>query len=139
MFNRSKTIEQARSWLETPFHKDACLKHVGVDCVRFCMDSYKAGGVVFPKMETLQRVHGIGGTLLLDKLNDAGFFQIHNPLPGDLVVWDYSGSPAHIGILTVTNTEPNRVIHACPTMGAVYEHAMVGQWLNRINSYFTPT
>ena len=45
---RERVIHEAESWLRTPFHVDACLKGVGVDCGRLLSAVYGAAGFAVP-------------------------------------------------------------------------------------------
>jgi len=44
IFTRDQVVEEARSWLKTPYHKNGRLKGVGVDCGTLLLCVYLAGG-----------------------------------------------------------------------------------------------
>ena len=50
---RATVIKEAQSWLGTPFHDNACIKHVGVDCGRFLVAVYGAAGIRVPDLSDL--------------------------------------------------------------------------------------
>jgi NlpC/P60 family putative phage cell wall peptidase len=43
---REQVLEEARSWIGTPYHHGQCLKGVGIDCVWIMVAVYKTIGVV---------------------------------------------------------------------------------------------
>jgi cell wall-associated NlpC family hydrolase len=43
---RAKVIEEARTWLATPFHHEGRVKGAGVDCAQILIAVYSAAGVV---------------------------------------------------------------------------------------------
>lgn len=43
---RQKVVDEARSWLHTPYHSCARLKGVGVDCAQLPAAIYEAAGVI---------------------------------------------------------------------------------------------
>ena len=43
---REKVIQEARTWLSTPYHHHAAIKGVGVDCAQILIEVYAAAGVV---------------------------------------------------------------------------------------------
>jgi NlpC/P60 family putative phage cell wall peptidase len=44
---RAQIIEEARTWIGTPYHHNARSKGVGVDCVQFIIAVYNACGLTF--------------------------------------------------------------------------------------------
>lgn len=49
---RMRTIEEAKSWLGTPYRQRARLKGIGVDCAQFVASVYKAVGII-PEGESI--------------------------------------------------------------------------------------
>ncbi len=50
---RQQVIEEARSWLKTPFHHQSMIKNVGVGCGTFLIGVYGSLGVPVPSVESL--------------------------------------------------------------------------------------
>lgn len=48
MIERKQVIDEARSWLGTPFHMNQCVKGAGVDCGRFLIAVYSSVGLMPP-------------------------------------------------------------------------------------------
>lgn len=47
---RARVARVARSWMPTPFHHGARLKHVGVDCAQFLAAVFEEAGLVTPDL-----------------------------------------------------------------------------------------
>lgn len=103
---------EARSWLNTPFHENACIKGVGVDCGRFLVKAFEAAGIEVPGLEELPNfAHG----WFLNK-SDERYFSIiarfarpvPHPRPADIVMYKIGRAWAHSAILL----EHPTVIHA---------------------------
>jgi cell wall-associated NlpC family hydrolase len=45
---REMILQEAQTWLRTPYHAQACLKGIGVDCGQFIIGVAKAVGVLPP-------------------------------------------------------------------------------------------
>lgn len=43
---RSKVVDEARSWLGTPYHLNSAIKGVGIDCATLLLGVYSACGVI---------------------------------------------------------------------------------------------
>ena len=50
---RSLVIENALSFLGTPFHENCCIKGVGTDCGRFLAAVYGASGIKVPDLKDI--------------------------------------------------------------------------------------
>ncbi len=44
--DRARIVQEALSWLGTPYRPNACLKGVGVDCMQLVMAVYEASGLL---------------------------------------------------------------------------------------------
>lgn len=108
---RAAIVEEAKSWLGTPFHNEARVKGHGVDCGQLLLGVYEAVCVI-PHIETdhyspdwhLHRNDGWYAKLLA-----AHARQIEGPpLPGDAGVWWHGRGYSHGAIVI----EWPRVIHA---------------------------
>lgn len=44
--DRERVIAEAQSWLGTPFHHEARIKHSGVDCLMFLAEVYERAGII---------------------------------------------------------------------------------------------
>lgn len=112
---RAAIVAEARSWIGTPYHSDAAIKGVGVDCARFVAEVYVAAGIV-PRFavpdyppdwflhsddERLKRfVESLGVSTPVAE-SDVG--------PGDLALYRIGRSYAHCAIVV---DWPREIVHA---------------------------
>jgi cell wall-associated NlpC family hydrolase len=108
---RDKIIEEARSWLYTPYHHQAAVKGIGVDCAYFIGAIAENVGLIDkfyvepysiewhmhnPEEKMLQIIEGFGAV------------KVENYKPGDILVFKYGRSCSHLAILLPDNF----IIHA---------------------------
>ena len=135
MTPRELVVAEARRWLDTPYHHQAFVRGVGVDCIGLI------GGVALalglpgaeqwrdtPEYHNYSRqpdprllVAGID--LLLDTATGATRL-------GDVLVIRFHQEPQHFAI--VSNLEPLRMIHSLSTIGYVAENGINEMWRRRI-------
>lgn len=108
---------EALSWLRTPYHHGARVKHAGVDCLQLLCAVYEACGLV-PHIETPHYAQDImlhAGT----ETYLAGLEQYaqptDNPQLGDVAIWKFGRIFSHAGILL----EDGQVVHALVSEGRV--------------------
>lgn len=119
-------VVEARTWLRTPFHHQARIKGVGVDCAGVVKETAKACGKHYADLDGYGRVP-TGGQLrrFLDQHADRiSVSEIH---PGDFFLMKFRRNPQHLAIWT-----GNTIIHAWEGAGACVEHAMDTVWRKRI-------
>ena len=112
---RQLVISEARSWCGTPFHMNAFVKGVGVDCGRFLVACFSAGGINVPDIKDLPIM---SAQWHLHK-NDERYLELitkftkitQAPQPGDIVMMRIGKGYAHSGILVEL---PLVMIHASP-------------------------
>lgn len=117
---REKVIEEARTWLNTPYHSSAKLKGIGTDCGQFLIAVYEAAGVIIkddcnPGSYSHEwHLHRSEEKYLnwvekyCEKING-------NPLPGDIAVFKFGRCVSHAGIVL----EWPHIIHAYVSRGVV--------------------
>ena len=108
---RAAIIAEARSWLGTPYHHEARIKGVGVDCAQILVGVYSAVGLI----EAFDIPHyPVDWNLHRDEERYLGLLRRHTreiagpPLPGDLAVWRFGRCFSHGAIVV----EWPVVIHA---------------------------
>lgn len=117
-FERSLVLEEAETWVGTPYHDRADKKGVGVDCVMLLVSIFNATKVAdiqdprpYPKDWFLHKggferfLHGV--------LGYASPTEEYSP--GNVVLWQVGRAMAHGGIIV----EWPVVIHANPNYGFV--------------------
>lgn len=117
MTTRAAVIQEALSWIGTPFHDCSCVKGAGVDCVNLTAAVFMAVGLV-PRVEIPSYkpqwfehrdeplfLHGIASYA----------HQVNVGLAGDIAMFNYGRHAAHAGILVDERT----IVHAFKPMGFV--------------------
>lgn len=100
---RAEIVAEAYTWLRTPYHHQAHIKGVGVDCVWLLIEVYKSVGIVavdfdpgnysaewyFHQSEEIY----LGGVL-------KHAYKIEAPLPGDVALYNFGKCVSH-GVIIV--------------------------------------
>jgi cell wall-associated NlpC family hydrolase len=116
--DRQNVVSEAITWLNTPYHHQANLKGVGVDCVMLMIEVYKACGLmtdaVDPRpysydwhMHRSEEVY-LGGVEQLAE-------PVATPAPGDIALFQFGRCVSHGAIVI----EWPLVVHAFIEHGAV--------------------
>lgn len=116
---QQQIVDEARSWIGTPYHHRASLRGVGVDCI----------GLLIGVCQTMQRIppgwelpqyenFGEADKLLSTLQTYFPAVDIAEFAPGDILVFTVMGVPCHVGIAG----GPNQVIHAAGWTRKVVEH-----------------
>ena len=109
---RQQIIQEALSWLKTPWHHATCVKGAGVDCVGLLRGVFNAVGLTHIEESDMPvyppdiMLHRNEETVLAGLTRYA--HEIETPLTGDVVVWKFGRIFAHAGIVI----EWPRIIHA---------------------------
>jgi NlpC/P60 family putative phage cell wall peptidase len=107
---RAAIIDEAKTWIGTPFHHMACRKGAGADCLGLIYGVYRAVGVVgeveIPFYRPDQFQHRSAETYL-DGLLRYGW-EVERPEPGDVALFKYGRVFWHGGIVV----EWPKLIHA---------------------------
>jgi hypothetical protein len=99
---RQIVIEEAKTWLDTPFVMNACLKGAGVDCGQFLIACLKAADLKVPeqvfKFSLDWHLHAREEKYL--KIVESVCERTVEPLPGDIVLYRIGRVYAHSGLIT---------------------------------------
>lgn len=122
---KPEIIKEANSWIGTPYHHGACLKHVGVDCI---------GLIIGINSVDLGRYRHYGAKPNPKRVL-AGMYELFDPAPGEpgdiaLIAWR-ADMPMHLAILD----HNNYIIHADGQIGRVVKHRLNSAY--PIHSYWT--
>jgi cell wall-associated NlpC family hydrolase len=136
---REAVLREAESWLRTPFHQNACLKGLGVDCGTILVAVYGAVGIRVPELATLPhfpkdwhlhaREETYLGILAQFAPEIAG-----PPQPGDIVLFRVGRVYGHSGIVLAWP----RVIHVYWGRGVEYADASKAPLAGRPARFFSP-
>lgn len=113
MTTRTQVVEFARTWLDTPFHHQARLKSVGVDCIGLVIGVAQEAGLVEADFDVTGYPRVPDGVSLMAT---AALYmdQIEREAmqPGDVVVVSFDRDPQHFGILGDYRHGGLSIVHA---------------------------
>jgi len=134
---RSEIIQEARDWINTPYHNQARVKHIGVDCAQLIAGVAIESGIMMevnvPAYSPEWQLHN-KEEKMLGILEDFGCTEIRteDALPGDILCFQFGRVCSHLGILV----EPTRFVHARIDIGKVVEHELSGDWVKRLKKVY---
>jgi cell wall-associated NlpC family hydrolase len=122
---RASILAEARAWLGTPFHDDARLKGVGVDCAQLVAACYEMvrGPIETPRYSAQFFLHK-DGERLIDHVERYGGVEIEESKaqPADLVLYKVGRAHAHAAIVVAWPDRASaRIIHAHKLSGRVLD------------------
>jgi cell wall-associated NlpC family hydrolase len=98
---RQRVLDEAESWLGTPYHPHARVKGAGCDCLTFLACVYEAAGIIehveLPFYRPDAMMHS-REELYLEGVLARGH-EVATPLPGDVVLYKWGRVFAHGGIV----------------------------------------
>ena len=121
---RQRIVEEAKTWLKTPYHHHGDIKGVGVDCAMFLVKVYSDLGLIHyfdPRPYSPQwHLHHSEEIYL-------GFVEkyakkVDVPLPGDVVLYKVGRCVAHGGIVVDWPT----IIHVVNRIGCALDDGTQG-------------
>ncbi len=129
---RARILDVATGWERTPFHDDANLKGIGVDCAQFVASVYMEAGIVpafeVPRYQAQWLLHRSEERLMDFVRSYAREIDEHEVLPGDLVLYRLGRAYAHAAIII---DWPNEIIHAHKLSGMVIRARPFDSDINR--------
>lgn len=119
MSRRAQVVQEARSWLGTPYHHQAAIKGAGVDCAMLLVCVYKAAGLVPADLDPRPyspdwHMHR-GEELFLGWLERCGE-RVDLPRAGDVAVWRFGRTYSHGAVVT---SDDGEIVHALMAAGLV--------------------
>lgn len=132
---RQRIIDEAESWLRTPYHHAAAIKGAGVDCAQILIEVYTAVGLAdkpdvgyYPSDWMLHRSEEryLGWV-------EKYCIEVEKPVMGDIVLFKFGRCFSHSGIVL---TWP-RIIHAQREDGCCYADATQGALAGRAVKFFS--
>lgn len=122
MTARTDIVTAARTWIGTPFHHQARLKGVGVDCIGLVIGVARELALIAPDFDiaAYPRVPD-GKTLLPLAREHMREIPREAMQPGDVVVVSFDRDPQHFGILGDYRHGGLSIIHGASDPGRVIE------------------
>lgn len=134
---QAKVVSEALTWLNTPYHHQANIKGVGVDCIMLLVEVYKACGLIAgdvdPRPYTADwHFHQSDEVYLNGILRYAR--KVDMPEPGDIALFQFGRCVSHGGIVTESTT----IIHAYQENRAVVltDISMSAALAKRLRGYY---
>ena len=132
--SRDALCAEALRWEGTPYHHEACLRGIGVDCVMLLVGVARACSLLPP---TYRPAH-YSPEWHLHQRRPAlarGIFALGAPVliptesaqPGDIILMQFGRTDSHAGILL----PGGQLIHAALSSRAVVRHPFTGDWRAR--------
>lgn len=121
-------IDEARSWVDTPYHHQGRLKGVGVDCVGLVIGVGRALGICSFEFFSYER--SPDPTILLGHLREQ-LTRGNVPQRGSILLFSFTREPQHFGIYTGVD---DTIIHAYSCAKKVEEAPFDIIWKRRMLS-----
>jgi len=135
-------LDEARSWVGTPFFANSSAKGRGVSCQKLAASIYQATGFLDPE-ETIpdapmSRARFAEDSLVEPWLTGRTDFELlasGSPwMPGDLLTFRLKRSIHHVGILIL----PGVFVHAAEGVGAQLSPVSDSTWMSRLAGVWRP-
>lgn len=126
----NRVVDVARTYLNTPFHHQARLKGVGIDCIGLVVCVAKELGItVEDRTDYSDQPDGV--TLIQKLEENLDCLPLEDLQPGDIVAIWFSNKkhPQHVAIVSDVG-----LIHTYSHVGKVVEHRINDVWRNRLHS-----
>lgn len=124
-FTRQAIVEEAKTWLGTPFHHQGRVKGAGCDCAGLVVGVAK--NLKYQVNDVTNYAHSPDSFVFqqtvethLDKID---FKEVKK---GDLLIFSFLTEPQHIAI--ITDIEPIYIIHSYSKARKVVEHILDDSW-----------
>ncbi len=143
MIERQKIIDEAKTWLGTPYHRGARIKGVGVDCGQFLIGVYEVAGVLEPgECNPGYYPHEIHLHRTVEKYLEwilKYCDKVDTPEPGDIAMFKFGKSSSHSAIVVKWPV----VIHSYVRMGVIISSANESllcddQGKSRLTGFYRP-
>lgn len=134
MDKRVRIICEAFDWVGTPYHHQARVKKIGVDCAQL------VAGVaenVFPKLKPINNpvystewhMHNREEKMceIIESFK-CKRIEVRDMVPGDILTFQFGRVQSHMGILV----NDNQFIHARLDVGKVVINQLSGVWLEKL-------
>jgi cell wall-associated NlpC family hydrolase len=135
IINRDCVLQEAKTWVGTPWVAQARVKGIGVDCINFLAACGDVAGihVDIPLCYKRRPVNNS-----LHNYLTANFSITQNPQPADLIAFSYRNLVAHVGLYLGDNTFIHAYCASNPSLRCVRVDRLDEfpfSWRNRI-AYF---
>jgi len=134
---RAACVQEALTWIGTPYHHAASIKGVGVDCVYLALAVYDVAHIKKPIIPSPYIPNWFlhhCDEIVLTGMVDYGMTEVSTPKVGDLAAVQFGRAYSHILIML----DEVQCVHACDIhkqvmLGKITEHPLA----NRPIKYFS--
>lgn len=135
MTTRAAVVDEARTWLLTPYHHQGRVKGAGVDCAMLLIEVYRACGLI-PDIDP--RPYPPDWHLHRDEERYLGWVmryaqKIEEPRPGDIALFQFGRCVSHGAIVV----EWPAIIHSYINEGCVLADGTQGVMAGRVRSFYS--
>lgn len=137
MIMRDKIIQEALSWVGTPYHERANIKGAGVDCGQILIEVYGNVGII-DKFDT--GYYPIDFAFHSNQDNYFKFVEQYahktdDPKNGDIVLYKFGRQISHSGI--IVDVDKKIIIHALMGVGVIKAQWDEGDLKDRIVGFWS--
>jgi NlpC/P60 family putative phage cell wall peptidase len=137
--SRKALVEEAKTWVGTPYHHQAGVKGVGVDCA-YLVARVGTGAGVLPSPTippyTIEWAMHSKSEFMLDLIEKFGGVKADYewPLPGDILTFQYGRAASHMGIMI----DEKQFIHGHVGNGInrVVVNSLDGDFVKRLHAIY---
>lgn len=122
-------VNEARTWIGTPFHHQARLKGHGVDCIGLVVGVAGALGLQHADRSDYSRLPD--GITLAAELN-AQMFKVEKMQAGDVLLFAMPKLPRHVAICSTNG----RMVHATSLVDKCVEVTIDKTWLRALRGVY---
>ena len=137
---RELIVEEALTWIKTPYHDHSALKHIGCDCVGLLRGVAVAVGILDPAWKPTHyspqwHCHQNEEKLIV-AMAELGCMPrpVADAAPGDILAFQYGRVCSHTAILTAR--VPDSIVHASLRDGRVVHHRVDVRLRERVRYAF---
>lgn len=135
MTTRAAVVCEAYTWLGTPYHHQARVKGVGVDCAMILADVYHACGLI-PDIDP--RPYPADWHLHRDEERYLGWIkqythQVDVPKPGDIALYKFGRCVSHGAIVV----EWPLILHSYIGEGVLLSDGQEGMMAGRLHGFYS--
>lgn len=137
---RADIVEEAKTWINTPYHHEGRMKGVGVDCAQLLYAVYQACSIIpkfdiphYPRDWHFHRDTERYLGFVIDHTIEKPSAVDRTPLPGDVILWKFGRCFSHGAIVS----EWPNVIHAYINRRCDFEDVSKATYLRFIGENIT--
>lgn len=139
MTPRADVVVAARSWIGTPYHHQARVKSVGVDCAGLVVGVARELGLVAPDMDVAGYARRPDGWSFLAWADEYMARVPRSEMgPGHCVVVRFGKHPQHIGIVGDYLHGGLSIVHALAGRGVVETRLLLDNNMRYVAAYALP-